>query len=268
MSRVLADVTLFLVQSEEVARRFRHLGAIPDRVKVMGNTNIDRALLAVEHTELSGELLQLVQGRRILVAGSTHEGEEMVFLNVHQRLRAKYPDLLLVLAPRHMERVETVVRHVQSIDYKPVRRSICRPTDAQALHGNAVLILDTLGELVALYQLCTVAFVGGSLVPIGGHNILEPAVFAKPLLFGPHMHHFPELAQMLEEAGGAIQVQDGDDLYHEVERLLRQPEEAEMVGQRAVQVLQANRGALAGTCDAVVAILQPDLDDPILAPTV
>jgi 3-deoxy-D-manno-octulosonic-acid transferase len=259
MQRLFTDVALLLVQTHDMAQRFQRLGVAPHRIKVVGNTNIDRALLAAPHTPLH-VLTPLVQGRRVLVAGSTHEGEETVLLEVYRRLRPQHPDLLLLLAPRHMERVETVVRHVRAAHCRALRRSLCDELDAAALDGDVVVILDTLGELGALYQLCTVAFVGGSLVPIGGHNILEPAVFAKPLLFGPYMDHFPELARMICQAGGAIQVQHAADLYTQVARLLQQPEAASVMGQRALQVLQANHGALARTCDLVSTLLQQQAD--------
>jgi 3-deoxy-D-manno-octulosonic-acid transferase len=178
-----------------------------------------------------------------------------VLLDVYQRLRQKYPDLLLILAPRHMERVEAVVRHARAAGCQAVRRSLCDSLEAGALDGNAVVILDTLGELAALYRLCTIAFIGGSLVPVGGHNILEPAVFAKPLLFGPYMYHFPELAHMICEAGGAIQVPRAEALYDEIARLLQEPDAAAVMGQRALQALQANQGALARTCELVSMLL-------------
>ena len=189
MRRVLADVTLFLVQSEEVAQRLQHLGADAKRLHVAGNTNIDRALLATERPTAPHALTSLVTGRRLLVAGSTHAGEETVLLSVYRRLQAQYPDLLLVLAPRHVERVETVVRQVQAHHCHAVRRSQCEPLHTEDLAGATVIVLDTMGELATLYSLCTIAFIGGSLVPIGGHNALEPAVFAKPLFFGPYMDH-------------------------------------------------------------------------------
>ena len=130
-----------------------------------------------------------------------------------QRLRAQHPGLCLVLAPRHLERVETVARHVQACQLSAIRRS--RYSDESASGSRPdVIILDTLGELVAFYRLCTVAFVGGSLAPIGGHNILEPVMFAKPLLFGPHLHHFPELANLLRNAAGAMQVRRRDGPVH------------------------------------------------------
>jgi 3-deoxy-D-manno-octulosonic-acid transferase len=122
-----------------------------------------------------------------------------------------------------------------------------------------VLILDTMGELLMLYPHCTVAFVGGTLAPIGGHNILEPAVFAKPLFFGPHMHHFPELAALLYSAGGAQQVRNAEELYAGMARVLAHPDVAQEMGQRAFQTLVSNRGALERTMQAVVSLLQPAL---------
>jgi 3-deoxy-D-manno-octulosonic-acid transferase len=255
MRRVLADVTLCLVQSAEGARRFQHLGMDDRRLQVTGNTNIDRALLATAQLNHTHPLAPLVIGRRLLVAGSTHEGEESVLLAVYRRLYVHYPDLLLVLAPRHLERVESVVRHVQAHNCRAVRRSQCEDVQAVDLAGATVIVLDTMGELATLYSLCTVAFIGGSLVPIGGHNTLEPAVFAKPLLFGPYMHHFPELAALLRRAGGALQVQGEEELYERLVYLLTHPEAGNTMGQCALAALAANRGALERTSTAIKTLL-------------
>src|SRR5215467_148508 len=255
MRRVLADVTLCLVQSEEGARRFQHLGMDARRLQVTGNTNIDRALLATVQPNHTHPLAPLVIGRRLLIAGSTHEGEESVLLSVYCRLYGHYPDLLLVLAPRHLERVETVMRHVQAHDCRAVRRSQCEDGQVVDLAGATVMVLDTMGELATLYSLCTVAFIGGSLEPIGGHNALEPAVFAKPLLFGPYMHHFPELAALLQQAGGAVQVQGEEELYECLVYLLTHAEAGKTMGQRALAALTANRGALERTSTAIKTLL-------------
>jgi 3-deoxy-D-manno-octulosonic-acid transferase len=255
MRRVLADVTLCLVQSEEGARRFQHLGMDARRLQVTGNTNIDRALLAAAQPSRTHPLAPLVRGRRLLVAGSTHEGEESVLLSVYRRLYVHYPDLLLVLAPRHLERVETVVRHVQAHDCRAVRRSQCEDVQAVDLAGATVVVLDTMGELATLYSLCTVAFIGGSLVPIGGHNALEPAVFAKPLLFGPYMHHFPELAALLQQSGGAVQVHGEEELYDCLVYLFTHPEAGKTMGRCALAALATNRGALERTSTVIKALL-------------
>jgi 3-deoxy-D-manno-octulosonic-acid transferase len=255
MRRVLCDVSLVLAQTQESAQRFQALGAVPQRLKVVGNTNIDRALLARSDVMVPHVLTMLTKGRRVWVGGSTHEGEEAILLEVYRRVLPHYPDVMLVLAPRHLERADAVVRQIHAAHFRVVRRSDCEVNAADGLTGDTVVMLDTLGELVALYGLCTMAFVGGSLVPIGGHNILEPAMFAKPVMFGPYMHHFPDLAQMLCTAGGAIEVADAEALYRQVVRLLQQPGEAELIGQRAYQALQANRGALAAVLDDVSYIL-------------
>jgi 3-deoxy-D-manno-octulosonic-acid transferase len=257
MRRVLANVTLLLVQSEEGARRLHHLGADPSRIHVTGNTNIDRALMATTQPTSAHPLAPLVRDRRLLVAGSTHEGEETVLLAVYRRLYVHYPDLVLVLAPRHLERVATVLHHVHTFGCQALRRSQCQQWQAQDDSGPTVIVLDTMGELPALYSLCTVAFVGGSLVPIGGHNVLEPAVFAKPLCFGPYMDHFPELVALLRQADAAVQVQGAEELYVHLERLLAHPEEGDAMGQRALHALAANRGALARTTSLLEALLSP-----------
>ena len=259
MQKVLAHVTLLLAQTAENARRFQCLGAPTQRLRVVGNTNIDRALLAAEHAPPTSPLAAFMQGHSLLVGGSTHEGEETVLLSVYRRLRQQYPDLLLVLAPRHVDRVAAVMQHVQASGLRALRCSQCDRSAAEMLDNAPVVVLDTFGDLAALYGLCTVAFVGGSLVPIGGHNILEPAVYAKPVIFGPYMHHFPELAAMLCAAGGAVQVHGEGELYGSIARLLARPDEAYAMGQRALQTLTSNRGALDRTLHAITALLTQPL---------
>ena len=255
MRRVLANVSLILAQSDSSAQRFQRLGVPAHKVQTVGNTNIDRALNQAEQPTPPHPMAPLLAARQVLVAGSTHEGEEAILLSVYQRLRAQHPGLCLVLAPRHLERVETVARHVQARNLSAIRRSR-HPGESASDSWPDVIILDTLGELVAFYKLCTVAFVGGSLAPIGGHNILEPVMFGKPLLFGPHMHHFPELADLLRNADGAIQVRDEADLYAQTSHLLANPAEAAAMGQRVLRALGSNRGALQRTCEALAEVLE------------
>ncbi|MGQ4806931.1 3-deoxy-D-manno-octulosonic acid transferase [Candidatus Entotheonellaceae bacterium PAL068K] len=256
MRRVLADVTLVLAQSQDGVQRFRELGVPAQRLQVVGNTNIDRALLTAEQPVEPSALTPLLQTRRVWVGGSTHAGEETLLLSVYRRLQPQYPDLILVLAPRHLERVGTVVRQAHACQCEVLCRSQYTAGDAVDIAQPTVLILDTMGELPGLYRQCTVAFVGGSLVSIGGHNILEPAVFAKPLFFGPHMHHCPELATMLCQAGGASQVHNAEELYAGLVRILEHPDQGHAMGQRAVRALMANRGALDRTIHIVTDRLQ------------
>jgi 3-deoxy-D-manno-octulosonic-acid transferase len=254
MRWVLANVSLILAQSDSSAQRFQRLGVPAHKVQAVGNTNIDRTLSQAEQPMPPHPMEAILAGRQVLVAGSTHAGEEAILLSVYQRLRIQHPDLCLVLAPRHLERVETIGRHVQACHLTALRRSRY-PGEASSARPD-VVILDTLGELVAFFKLCTVAFVGGSLAPIGGHNVLEPIMFAKPLLFGPHMHHFPELADLLRNAGGAIQVDNETDLYTQAAHLMANPAEAAAMGQRALQALGSSRGALQRTCEALAAVLE------------
>lgn len=249
--RVLGNVSLVLAQSDASAQRFRHLGMPARKVWTVGNTNIDRALKQAESVP-PHPMASSMAGRRVLVAGSTHEGEEAILVSVHLRLRERFPDLCLVLAPRHLERTESVFRRVRVAGLSVIRRSQYAGETGVC---SDVVILDTLGELVSFYKLCTVAFVGGSMVPVGGHNILEPVMFGKPLLFGLHMHHFPELAGLLSTAGGAIQVSDAADLYAQAAFLLANPSQGTAMGQRARQALDSNSGALQRTCEALASVL-------------
>ena len=249
--RVLGNVSLVLAQSNTSARRFQCLGLPAHRVRTVGNTNIDRALKQAQSVP-PHPMASTLASRRVLVAGSTHEGEEAILVSVLLRLREQFPDLCLILAPRHLERVDSIVRHVRAIGLSVIQRS---HYSGETEVCPEVMVLDTLGELVSVYKLCTVAFVGGSLVPVGGHNILEPVMFGKPLLFGPHMHHFPELARMLLNADGAIQVRDEADLHAQVARLLANPSQGADIGRRARQSLDSNGGALQRTCQTLAAVL-------------
>ena len=249
--RVLGNVSLVLAQSHTSAQRFQRLGMPARKVQTVGNTNIDRALNQAQSVP-PHPMAPSLTGRQVLVAGSTHEGEETILVSVHRHLREQFPDLCLILAPRHLERVESIVRQVRASGLSVMQRSQC---SCEPGEFPDVIVLDTLGELVSFYKLCTVAFVGGSLVPVGGHNILEPVMFGKPLLFGTHMHHFPELADLLSNAGGAIQVQNESDLYRQVAYLLANPSQGAAMGRRALQALDSNSGALQRTCEALVAVL-------------
>ena len=252
MRSVLGNVSLVLAQSDTITQRFRNLGLPARKVRTVGNTNIDRALEQAQSVP-PHPLGPTLASRRVLVAGSTHQGEEAMLISVHRRLSEQFPDLCLILAPRHLERVESIVRHVRTGGLSVIQRS---EYPGEPGVCPEVIILDTLGELVSLYKLCTVAFVGGSLVPVGGHNILEPVMFGKPLLFGPHMQHFPELAALLTDAQGAIRVRNEADLYAQAAHLLANPSQATDMGRRARHALDSNSGALERTCQALAAVLE------------
>jgi 3-deoxy-D-manno-octulosonic-acid transferase len=237
--RVLKGVRLFCMQTPEDAARIRDLGAPPDRVHVVGNLKFD---LAGDEDPGEGARVRAMLGvaaeRPVLVAGSTHKGEEPQVLDAFRRVRTRIPDLALVLAPRHPERLDEVAGLLREAGLPWVRRS-----QAPAPDGTAVVLVDTMGELARLYAAGTVVYVGGSLVPIGGHNVLEPAAHGRPVLFGPHMGNFAEMARLFLEQGAGVQVQDVAGLATETLRLLADPAEASRMGSAGRRIVATHRGA-------------------------
>lgn len=249
--RVLQCVDLFCMQTAADAKRILALGASPERVHVVGNLKFD----AVRHADTSllaeqwRQELRIDAQRQILVAGSTHAGEEEVLLQAFRRLRGEFPDLLLILAPRHPERVAQVETTVAAHGMAVVRRS----TLPQGRNGaKEVILLDTVGELSGLYAVGSVSFVGGSLIPRGGQNLLEPALYGCPVLFGPHMENFIEASAYFVERGAAIQVNDAADLTRQLARLLRDQGAREKMGQAAMVALAAHQGA----CERTATLLE------------
>ena len=253
MRRVLADVTVFAMQSEEDARRILALGAPPSRVVVTGNLKSDLVPEAEPVDAAWRERLGLGATERLWIAGSTHRGEEAIVLDVFLRARARCPGLGLLLAPRHPERAGEVEDLIRERGLVPVRRS--RLPDGHAPGG--VVILDTVGELAALYGVAEVVFVGGSLVPIGGHNVLEPAMRGKPVLYGPHTSNFREGAERLQRSGGGIVVKDGLELERELSLLLEDPELARRTGDAARAAFAGRQGAVHATLDLIALHLWP-----------
>jgi len=218
--------------------RIVSLGADPRRVVVTGSAKYDALLDRVDpaRAEQYRQELGLAPNRRILVAGSTRSGEEAVILEVFQRLKRDFPDLALVLAPRHVERAGGLVSLIQGKGLSVRRRSARgRP----APDGVDVILVDVMGELFFLYGLGEAAFCGGSLVPLGGQNPLEPAAWAKPVLYGPHMNNFPEALGLLEESGAGMVVEDDWALYRRLAVLLKDPALARSRGLAGREALRA-----------------------------
>ncbi|MEX2220938.1 MAG: 3-deoxy-D-manno-octulosonic acid transferase [Candidatus Rokuibacteriota bacterium] len=247
MRRVLADVAVFAMQTHEDARRIIALGAPPDRVVVTGNLKNDLLPEADTDETRGRERLGLGAEARLWIAGSTHRGEEAVVLDAFLRARTRCPDLALLLAPRHPERADEVEELIRARGLPATRWS--RLPEEPAPGG--VLILDTVGELAELYRLAEVVFVGGSLVPVGGHNVLEPAMRGKPVLVGPHMSNFREGAELLERSGGGLVVKDGLELERELARLLEDRALAHRMGEAARDAFAGRQGAVSATLDLV-----------------
>jgi 3-deoxy-D-manno-octulosonic-acid transferase len=252
--RALESYSLLCMQSEESARRIRMLGAPTDRVLVTGNLKFDQQPPKVVDEMSWRRRIGVEDDSPVVVAGSTHPGEEDLLLAVFRRLRQRHPRLQLVLAPRAPERFEEVAGRVREHGFVLKRRS---RVEADCPGPTAeVILLDTIGELASVYSVASVVFVGGSLVALGGHNPLEAASHAKPVVFGPHMENFREISSLLLNQGGAVQVEDPESLERVLEGFLSSPDEADRTGRRALEVLELNRGAADRTLQAILPLLQ------------
>ncbi|MFQ6110999.1 MAG: 3-deoxy-D-manno-octulosonic acid transferase [Nitrospinota bacterium] len=253
MRGVLSKVSAFSMQSEADARRIVSLGAEPGRVKVTGNLKFDGtpALLDGERRRSLLKELGLAEGRPTILAGSTHRGEEEWVGEAFLRLREKYPSLLLILAPRRPERVPEVKSLLAARGLEVRLRTQAAPPGEHP----PVLLVDTVGELPSLYSLARVAFVGGSLVAAGGQNALEPAAQRVPVIFGPHMENFSEVARLLRESGACIQLAGPEGLFAAFESLLQNPQEAAAMGERGARVVEEHRGAVEKNLKLIVGSL-------------
>jgi len=246
-SQVFDNVALFCMQSEEDADRIREIGAPPERVKTTGNLKFDQRIPGVQDPPLP-----VPPGRMVITAGSTHRGEESLLLDVFSRLRTKYPGILLIIAPRHPERFDEVCGIITSRGFACQRRT--------GLQGPVqdVVLLDTIGELRAFYGICDIAFVGGSFVKVGGHNLLEPAAMKKPVLFSSYMFNFKEISEAIIKAGGGFLVKDKEELYKKLDMLLSDKGLSASMGRKAFSVIEANSGATATTIRLVQGLLSAE----------
>jgi 3-deoxy-D-manno-octulosonic-acid transferase len=259
----LRELDLLLMREDDEAERVLGLGAPLERVWVTGNTKFD-ALAASAPAEEDAELrraLNLPAGAPLLIAGSTHEGEEEKLLEVYLRLLKDHPGLRLVIAPRYIDRAGRVVALVQQAGLSVGLRSQGNPG------GGRVVVLDTIGELARAYRLATLVFVGGSFTTRGGQNILEPAAQGKPVLFGPHMENFRDSVQVLIGRGG-LQVNDADHLYRVVSDLLSRPETVRSLGELAQAAVRQVSGASDRNVEHIGRLLAPSRTTPRSLPAV
>lgn len=254
---MLQGLTVCLMQSERDVQRIIELGANPDRVKRIGNIKFDQPMPdgATSNGDSWRSLLQVSKDELVLIAGSTHPGEEEQVIAAYLMLVKEFPKLVLVLAPRHLERVAQVEALLRIQGISVTRRSTASHAVGDTPSVPRAVILDTRGELAALYQIGAVAFVGGTLVPIGGHNLLEPAVWGRPVFFGPHTDHCAEVADLLIGAGGGCRVAEERDLARQVASLLRDPARLAQMGDAAREVVKRNQGALQRCLDVVESVL-------------
>lgn len=252
---VLDNVDRFAMQSEESARRIIDIGADPARVIVTGNLKFDALDPPSSAGRGVGRVLRYFRvpaARPVFIAASTMKGEEAAVLMAFAAVRRQHPGALLVLAPRKPERFDEAVNLSRQEGLRVMRRS---QLDVDADPRADVVVLDTIGELASLLQIGTVVFVGGSLIDQGGHNILEPAIYGRPIVFGPHMENFAEIASEFLRHHAAIQVQSADELSRVVVRLFGDEKERAEIGAAARALIDSNRGAKDRTIDVIERLL-------------
>jgi len=251
-SRVLADVDLFLTQTEDDARRLKEIGAAGERVRVSGNLKFD--VRSASDSRLAGELRRVLgKDSLVVVCGSTTDGEEELLLQAFLEILEDLPSTALVIAPRHPERFDKVAGLIMARGLALVRRSAW---SGGAVPARSVFLLDSVGELASIYALADVAVVGGSLLPdVGGHNILEPAQHAVPIVVGPNTFNFREIVRIFER-DGAITVVTASTLSGELRHLLADPAERRRLGQLARELFLQNTGATQRTLQALQSLLR------------
>lgn len=235
---MLQQFSLIAAQSQDDRQRLIALGADKNNVHAVGNLKFEIALPASLNEE--AEALRTIWGNRpVFIAASTHEGEDEIILNASRQIRAEFPDLLLILVPRHPERFDKVAALSQRAGFKILRRS----ENGMCTRDIQVLVVDSMGELPLFYGTADIAFVGGSLVPTGGHNLLEPAALGRAVLIGPHYFNFNEISRQFLDTGAALQVDDEKSLATAVINLLNNPQQRADMGEAGQTLVQHSQGA-------------------------
>jgi 3-deoxy-D-manno-octulosonic-acid transferase len=246
---IFSKVSLFCAKRDRDAERAIALGVEQGRVHAVGNIKFDMEGGDAK-AQIAGlrDALGITTDDTVIVAGSTHAGEELIVLDTFKELKKEYPKIKLIIAPRHPNRFDEVERMIKEAGLKVNRRSLC------AGDTDAVILLDTVGELFLVYALASINFVGGSLVPIGGHNLLEPAYHSTPVLYGPNIGTCTDMARLLENAGGSIMVEDQKALLTALSSLLKDKEKCHAMGVSAKAALDANTGATVKTIELIDAL--------------
>ncbi len=248
--RILKNIDIFLVQTETDKERLERIGVKSEGIRVVSNlkSEIDLPLFDEKRSLNIKKSLNIPITKKVIVAGSTRKGEERMLLNAFEKARKTRKDLLLILAPRHPERFDEVERICQDSSFRVKRR-----TQAAADSPWDIMILDTIGELAQFYSLCDLAFIGGSLVPWGGHNLLEPAFYQKPIFFGPHMKNFAYLADKFVQEDAARVVHTEDDIVDMF--MLKDEKSLSLMGDRAKNTLNSLQGATEKTIKVIESVM-------------
>ena len=244
MRPVLRQVTHWYMQSQADAERIRQLGKLdPERITVVGNLKFDlNPNVAPERRVLLQQILNISETDTLLTLASTHSGEDRLLVEAYLQMKRDFPELKLILAPRHPERINEIrnILNAQAVPYA-VRSQLS--TDHPNHPSQSIIVLNSIGELLTVYSFSTIAVMGGSFVEKGGQNPLEALSHRVPVIFGPHMENFMEISRMILDAGAGYQVQDMDELIQAITNLLTQPEEYDTTAEKGLQLLENNRGA-------------------------
>lgn len=236
--QMLQAIPLIATQTATDRDRFLQLGALPESVHAVGNLKYEMRLPATLTEQ--AEAMRTVWGNRpVWVAASTHEGEEEIILNASKQVRAHFPELLLIIVPRHPERFDRAAALSRRAGFKTLRHSDNQPCSLAV----QVLVVDAMGELPVYYATADVAFIGGSLVPHGGHNLLEPAALGRAVVTGPHFFNFTEITQRFLAAQAAMEVKDSRELAQVIKQLLGDPQRRSEMGQAGLALIQQSQGA-------------------------
>ncbi len=257
LKNILDCITAFLMRTEEDRDKIISLGAEAGKVAVVGNMKFDSVDFYINEEERGKMYKRLnLEHRKLIVAGSTHPGEEDILLKAYSKIRRAHGDLSLLIAPRHIERTEDIAKLVKSYGFIPVKISELTTNYELRTTNSPIYILDTIGQLKLFYSLAWLVFVGGSLIKHGGQNMIEPAYFGKPMLFGPYTFNFKDIASLFLKKRGALLVKDEASLAEAIEMLYGNETLAKDMGKRAKDVVRSNQGAAARTYSTIKTILQ------------
>jgi 3-deoxy-D-manno-octulosonic-acid transferase len=249
---ILRDITVSCMQTEEDARRLILLGANPDRVKVMGNMKFDDF---PSGTSSKADPWRFLDQGVVWISGSTHPGEEVIVIDIYRELKKDFPNLRLVIAPRHIERTVEIAQLVKERGLSPLSLSSISSSSMGEFLSHQVLIIDTIGQLRELYRKASFVFIGKSLTGQGGQNVIEPAFYGKTMIVGPNMQNFRSIMDLFLNANAIIQIQNARELHDEVRELLTNPQKLEKIGSAAISVVRKNQGATERTKAIISKIL-------------
>jgi len=253
---ILKKINLFCVQTEPDAERLMYLGVLPGKIQITGNMKFDiKDYDFKKNYAQCRARLNLGPQEKLLVAASTHPGEERIVLIAYKALLKEFPDLRLLIAPRHPERSSNIVDLIKKYDFEPVKISLLESRTRGLKNLRTIFILDTIGELISFYAIADIVFVGGSLVKKGGHNILEPASQEKPILFGPHMFNFRDIAELFLNNKAALMVHSQKELEANITDLLNNPDKARELGKTALGLIRKNQGATRRNIESILACI-------------